>query len=121
MLTILMASCEQRAFVVSPDDNVATLLEDVPAGAKVRLFGEAGTERNVIAKEAISSAHKMALVFIQNGASIMKYGYRIGHATRRISPGEWVHLHNCASDVDERSNTLDVQTGAPRDTREAYE
>jgi len=37
----------------------------------------------------------------------------IGIATRRIEPGEWVHLHNCRSQLDERSGSFDVQTGAP--------
>jgi hypothetical protein len=40
----------------------------------------------------------------------------IGSASRDIAPGEWVHLHNCVSRFDERSKTLDVQTGAVTDT-----
>jgi altronate hydrolase/altronate dehydratase small subunit len=47
---------------------------------------------------------------------VIKYGVRIGHATEPIAVGDWIHLHNCASDLDERSNTLEVTTGAPTDT-----
>lgn len=116
-----LASCKSRAFVVASSDNVATLLEDVPAGMEVRLLGEADPGRSILTRETISAAHKVALTQIKPLEPVIKYGYRIGHATCLISPGAWVHLHNCASDVDERSNTLDVQTGAPQDTREAYE
>jgi hypothetical protein len=28
-----------------------------------------------------------------------------------------VHLHNCQSQLDERSSTLDLHTGLPGDTR----
>ena len=117
----LMESCSARAFVVSSSDNVATLLQDVEAGVEIHLIGEVGAARDVVARESISASHKVALVRIPPGEPILKYGSRIGHATRQIAAGEWVHLHNCASDVDERSNTLDVRSGAPQDTRGAYE
>ena len=32
-----------------------------------------------------------------------------------IQQGEWVHLHNCSSRLDERSNAFDVRTGVPED------
>jgi altronate dehydratase small subunit len=38
---------------------------------------------------------------------------------RRIEPGDWVHLHNCRSQLDERSGSFDIHTGAPEDN--AYE
>jgi altronate hydrolase/altronate dehydratase small subunit len=50
----------------------------------------------------------------------MKFGVRIGHATEPIKRGGWVHLHNLASDLDERSGTLDLHSGAPSDTNSAY-
>ena len=40
----------------------------------------------------------------------------IGIANAAIEIGDWVHLHNCRSQVDERSNSLDVDTGAAADT-----
>ena len=49
--------------------------------------------------------------------AVVKFGVRIGHATAAIRAGDWVHLHNCASDVDERSGTLDLHTGATTDTK----
>jgi altronate dehydratase small subunit len=50
------------------------------------------------------------------GGAVVKYGVRIGHATQAIQRGAWVHLHNLASDFDERSGTLDLHSGAPTDT-----
>lgn len=110
-----------RAFIVCTADTVATLLEDAPKGARVRLIGESGAGAEVVVVENLPSAHKVALRAMEPGGPVIKFGHRIGHATRGISPGEWVHLHNCASDVDARSNTLDLHTGAPADTQAAYE
>ena len=51
------------------------------------------------------------------GAEVVKYGVRIGIATRDIRRGGWVHLHVMRSAYDERSSHLDAVTGAPRDIR----
>jgi hypothetical protein len=47
---------------------------------------------------------------------IVKFGVTIGLANAAIPAGAWVHLHNCSSQVDERSSHLDVKTGAALDT-----
>ena len=87
-----------RSFQVHPDDNVATVLED---------------------GGAVALGHKIAVQPIAAGALVVKFGVPIGVATREIGAGEWVHLHNCRSQVDERSASLDVETGRTTDT--AYE
>jgi hypothetical protein len=69
----------------------------------------------VVARGDIRPEHKVALVDIPRDASVVKYGMPIGRATCAIAAGEAVHLHNCASNYDERSNTLDDATGAPTD------
>ena len=103
----------KRCFRVHPADNVATLLED--AGAEpVALIPEAGL--TVTLNQPIALGHKVALTAIPAGRPVTKYGIRIGAATVDIRPGDWVHLHNCASLVDERSGTLEVETGRPTDT-----
>ena len=107
-----------RCFQIHPDDNVATLLDDAPAGPLVVLGASAGV--SLSAREAISRGHKVALVDIAADAAVVKFGVRIGHATRAIARGEWIHLHNLASDVDHRSGTLDLHTGAPTDINAAY-
>lgn len=102
-----------RAFQIQPQDNVATLIDDAAAGV-VEIVG-AGNG-GVSADEIISHGHKIAVGDIPENAAVIKYGVRIGHATRFIPRGAWVHLHNLASDLDERSGTLDLHSGAPTDT-----
>jgi hypothetical protein len=104
-----------NAFCIHPSDNVATLLDDASAGS-IHLTG-AIEQDSVTALEPIHHGHKVATRDVPQGGAILKYGIRIGHAARAIRAGEWVHLHNMASDFDERSASLDVTTGAPTDTR----
>lgn len=110
-----MASSEFFAFRVHADDNTAVVLEDVSAGAELRLRGD-GPPLTLSAREKIISGHKIALSEIPCEDPVFRYGRVIGRATRAIACGEWVHLHNCASLLDERGNTLDPHTGAPTDT-----
>lgn len=107
-----------RAFQIHPSDNVATLLNDAVVGDTVEVAG--GQSGGVQAITAIASGHKIALVALAEGDPVLKYGVRIGHCTRAIDKGEWVHLQNLASDLDERSAGLDLHTGAPSDTASAY-
>jgi len=106
-----------RAFQIQAEDNVATLMDEAAAGAVDILGAEKAT---VNATENISRGHKIALREIAVNEAVIKFGVRIGHATRAIPRGAWVHLHNLASDLDERSGTLDLHSGAPTDTSTAY-
>ena len=105
-----------RCFQVHPDDNVATLLDD--AEGLVQVLGQPGCELRVL--ESVALGHKVALRDIPAGEAVVKYGVRIGHAIQPIARGAWVHLHNLASDLDERSGTLDLHSGAPTDAEAAY-
>jgi altronate dehydratase small subunit len=100
------------AFQVQASDNVATLLGEAPPGAALTIVGPAG-KRELVAREKIAMGHKVALAAIPEGQPITKFGIVIGIAMRPIEPGEWVHLHNCRSQLDERSGSFDVHTGAP--------
>jgi hypothetical protein len=106
-----------RCFQIRSQDNVATLIDDAAAGP-VELVPDWGGE--IVALEAISRGHKIALRDLAPNEPIIKFGARIGHATQSIRRGAWVHLHNLASDVDARSTTLDLHSGAPTDTASAY-
>jgi hypothetical protein len=107
-----------RAFLIHPADNVATLLANADAGATVAVLG--AVPQACVAAEAIAAGHKLALRPVAAGEAIVKFGVRIGHATKPIAPGDWVHLHNLASDLDARSGSLDLHSGAPPDTASAY-
>lgn len=102
-----------RGFQIHPADNVATMLDDTQPGA-VEVIG--ARSHSLATTTAVKLGHKIALAALKPRDAIVKFGVRIGHATRGIQPGEWVHLHNLASDLDERSGTLDSDSGAPTDT-----
>jgi altronate dehydratase small subunit len=104
----------KRAFQVHPADTVATLLAD--AEDEPIEIVHAQQRQDLTLRQAIKYGHKVALVDLEAGAPIVKYGIPIGIATCAIHKGEWVHLHNCASAYDARAATLDVESGAATDT-----
>lgn len=106
-----------RAFHIQANDNVATLLDDANAG-EIEILG--ARPDKIQSLEKISRGHKIALRDIAAKEAVTKFGVRIGHATKQVKRGAWVHLHNLASDLDERSGTLDLHSGAPTDTNSAY-
>ena len=106
-----------RAFQIQRQDNVATLLDDAAAGL-AEILGAQPQEIQLI--EPIERGHKVALRDIAANESVIKFGVRIGSATQPIIRGAWVHLHNLASDLDERSGSLDLHSGVPTDTSSAY-
>lgn len=103
-----------RCFQMNVKDNVATALEDLEPGPVH--VGGANTERQIEAVERIALGHKLSLRMINADEAIIKYGVPIGVAVVDIPKGHWVHLHNCRSQVDERSSHLDTKTGATLDT-----
>ena len=105
-----------RAFCINSADNVATVLDDVRPPAPVTILGTARVAE-VSASEAIALGHKIALCDLSPGEAIVKFGVSIGRASKAIAAGDWVHLHNCESGFDERSQTLDLHTGAATDTK----
>jgi altronate dehydratase small subunit len=111
-----MLSMKPRAFQIHPADNVATLLDD--AEDVVQVLGAQLLEIRLL--EKISRGHKVALQDIARGGALVKFGAEIGHAIKPIKHGAWVHLHNLASNLDERSATLDLHSGVPTDTSSAY-
>lgn len=103
-------------FKIHPADNVATVLQDVPAETQLQILG--GSSINLIRSvEPVPHGHKIALESIAIEHPIIKFGVIIGKASVLIKPGQWVHLHNCRSQFDERSQTLNIHDGATTDTR----
>ncbi len=92
-----MEKTEKRALVLDSIDNVCILLSDAEKNDTIILSEIKGT---IFLTEAIKFGHKTALKAIKSGNEIIKYGQRIGVATKNITPGEWIHLHNMKSLVD---------------------
>ena len=80
------------ALHMAADDNVVTAIEDLDAGASLPYDGE-----RVELTEDVPFGHKVALVPLEPGDAVVKYGEPIGQATESIEPGEWVHTHNAES------------------------
>ncbi len=74
---------------INPDDNVAVALRDLTTGDIIFL-----DNKNITVKQDIPAGHKLALVKLEPGDAVVKYGYPIGTATKKIFPGEHVHTHN---------------------------
>ena len=109
---------EKPSFQLDKADNVATMLSAAEAGDLILVQGGAAAQR-LEALYGISLGHKVAIAEISEGDFVVKYGVRIGIATQSVKPGEWIHLHNCRSQVDERSSLLHHLSGAPQDTANA--
>lgn len=99
-------------FQVNARDNVATMLDE--GQGEVDVLG--AMPQRLELRERVALGHKVALKEIRTGEAVVKFGLPIGRATTEIRPGQWVHLHNCASNFDARSQTLDVHSGATTDT-----
>lgn len=79
-----------KAIIVDSKDNVATAREKIDSGTI--LIND--IQDDIVAKEDIPFGFKIALKQIATGEPIIKYGYKIGIATRDIAVGELVHVHN---------------------------
>ena len=111
----MTARFSQVCFQIEKTDNVCTALAELIPG-KVKINGYSSNGEVAIV-EPIRIGHKLANRQIMEDEPIVKYGVVIGKATRLIQKGEWVHLHNCKSLYDERSATLNVDTGVPTDIK----
>ena len=79
--------------VVDAKDNVATALRPLEKGESLEI--EVGTSTlEVTVLEPIPFGHKIALVGLEEGDEVRKYGEVIGLATQRIAKGQRVHVHN---------------------------
>ena len=86
----------RNAIVIKRQDNVATAIQDIPAGEDAAVGVENASVSIKVVQE-ILLGHKLALRHIGNGEEIIKYGTVIGRATQDIQPGEHVHVHNVES------------------------
>jgi altronate dehydratase small subunit len=85
------------AKLISENDNVVTVLTDVKAGENVTVR-RGGKESLYVCNQDIPLGHKLAIVKMKKGDSVIKYGEKIGIATKEIEIGDWVHTHNVLDD-----------------------
>jgi arabinonate dehydratase len=79
----------EQALVIrlNPSDDVVIACQEIPAGTPL-------VEERLTVKDAIPAGHKIAVRSIATGQSVRRYNQIIGFATKPISPGEHVHVHN---------------------------
>ena len=82
-----------KTVMMKPIDKVAIALMAIPPGSEVEVTCQ-GQIFKVTILEEIKFGHKFAVVEIDQGEEILKYGQVIGRATRKILTGEHVHVHN---------------------------
>ncbi len=87
---------KQKAIILEPGDNVATVLADLKAGETLQL-GVGGKTLSIKLTAPVPFGHKFSLVNINSGSLIIKYGEAIGVATTDIRAGDYVHVHNVVS------------------------
>lgn len=88
-----------KGLIHSKEDNVCVLTTDVKKGEEVICAYLENPSEYVIVKslQDIPLGHKIALKDIKAGEKVIKYGRPIGAATKDISAGEHVHIHNLKS------------------------
>jgi len=76
---------EPRVIRVHERDNVAVVVnqDGLPAGTRLAA--------GLVMAEAVPEAHKVALVDLGAGDTVVRYGVTIGTANRAIARGSWVH------------------------------
>lgn len=86
---------QNMALRVDPLDNVATIFADeIQAGDILTVRDKNGKDEELNVLEAIPYGHKVAVVPIEKGTPIIKYGECIGAASADIAKGAYVHIHN---------------------------
>ncbi|HZL56655.1 MAG TPA: altronate dehydratase family protein [Bryobacteraceae bacterium] len=86
-----LPTAENSAIHLHPSDNVAIARVPLAPGQTLHIEGN-----EFVAKTAVPAGHKLALMRIEPGEYIYRYGQRIGRAARLIEPGEHIHTQNVA-------------------------
>ena len=102
---------------LNPNDDVLITLRDIAAGTAL----SAGSS-TVVTAAPIPAGHKVAVRQIAAGTPVRRYNQIIGFASRQISPGDHVHVHNLAMGSFERDYAFctEVRPQAQPSTRLSF-
>lgn len=90
----------KKAVKIDERDNVATVTSDIYKDETLEVLSPEGIIIMMPqAKNRINFGHKIALLNLQRGDKVLKYGEIIGVASQTIEIGEWVHTQNLESAV----------------------
>jgi len=89
----------KKAITMDARDNVATALDALEPGDEVEVLS---ATREIVKLVRVNNAlplgHKIALTDIAADGDVIKYGVKIGRASKQIRAGDYVHIHNVTSD-----------------------
>ncbi|WP_293930498.1 UxaA family hydrolase [Sphingobacterium sp. UBA6645] len=83
----------EKLYKINDKDNVYVLKEPVLSGELIEIDGNP-----IRIPYDMGRGHKLAASKIQKGEKVIKFGMKIGSATKEIQLGEHVHLNNLKSD-----------------------
>ena len=86
-------SFSKPALIMHFKDNVAVCLRELKPGEDVVISDDKRDFRLKII-DPVPLGHKVALDSIPSGSAVVKYGEIIGRATKTITQGQHVHVHN---------------------------
>lgn len=96
----------QKILIINENDNVAVAVQPLKKGDEIGINVKGQKELNRLRIcQNIPFSHKIALRRIKRGEKIIKYGEPVGEATKDISEGEYVHIHN----IESRKGRGDLQ------------
>ena len=87
---------ETNAVLVNPKDNIAVAIKEIKAGETVTGIESLELQAN----EDIMRNHKVAIAEMAENEPVLKYGEKIGFASKPIRAGDWVHSHNLKWEED---------------------
>jgi galactarate dehydratase len=96
-----------RYIKIDPNDNVAIVVNDLGLPAKTRF--PCGLEL----RDFVPQGHKVALVDIAEGASVVRYNEIIGTAISPIFAGEWVDESRISMPEARELDRLELATAVP--------
>jgi altronate dehydratase len=86
------------AIQLDEKDNVATVTSDVNESEVLEVLSPNGEIIDYPKTLGpIPHGHKIAIVDIEKGDDLIKYGETFGVTSKLIKKGEWVHIHNVKS------------------------
>ena len=82
--------------VHEPKDNVGVVVvENLGAGtAMLCVVTQDNSDFRLTARQDVPIGHKVALVDLKPGDTVIKYGQDIGRIVAAVARGEHVHVHN---------------------------
>jgi len=85
-----------KAIAINTKDNVATALTTLARGIWIAVEIH-NRKESILLRSNIPEGHKFALQDMEEGDPVIKYGEEIGQCTTKIFRGDYVHVHNVAS------------------------